>query len=193
MSVLKNRRWLIEFGVVCLVPIVLLGVFLMQTLKSNVEGRAISNAQEQARLVTDIGIATTLSGVDDLSGGLSAPQGQALDRQLATIRKGNNIDQAILRSRDGKVVYADDHTLLGQVHAPAGARDAQSTGHIASGVTSNAAGQQVLEVVVPLTLQAGAAAGSAQLTLPYAPILASIDRQNRKIELMLVAGLLLLW
>ncbi len=193
MRAFKTRRWLIEFGVVCLVPIVLLGVFLMQTLESNVEGRAISNAREQARLVTDVGIATTLSGLDDLTRGLSAPQQQALDGQLASIRKGNNIETAVLRSRDGRVVYADDHSLIGQLHAPSGAREASGTGTITSGVTTTAKGMQVLEVFVPLTLQPGAVAGSVELALPYGPIVASIDRQDSKIELMLVAGLLLLW
>jgi diguanylate cyclase (GGDEF)-like protein len=184
---------LIEFGVVCLVPIVLLGVFLMQTLKSNVEGRAIANAREQARLVTDIGISSTLSSVDDLSRGLTAQQQQALDRELTTIRKGNNIERTVVRDRDGRVVYADDHSLVGQLHPPAGARKALATETIASDVALDASGRKVLEVYVPLDLQAGTATGSAELTLPYAPIAASMDRQNSKIELMLIAGLLLLW
>ena len=48
LSVFQKRRWLIEFGVVCLIPIVLLGFFLLETLKSNVESRAIAGAREQA-------------------------------------------------------------------------------------------------------------------------------------------------
>ena len=58
MSVFQKRRWLIEFGVVCLIPIALLGLFLFQTLKSNVEGRALAKPREQARLVADVGVAT---------------------------------------------------------------------------------------------------------------------------------------
>jgi len=83
MSFFQKRRWLVEFGVVCLVPIVLIGLFLMQTLKSNVEGRALSNAREQARLVADVGLSTPLAGVDDLSRGLTTGQLQDVDRQLA--------------------------------------------------------------------------------------------------------------
>ena len=45
MSVFQKRRWLIEFGLVCLIPIVLVGMFLLQTLKANVESRAIANAR----------------------------------------------------------------------------------------------------------------------------------------------------
>ncbi|MEA2443467.1 MAG: diguanylate cyclase [Thermoleophilales bacterium] len=191
MSFFQKRRWLVEFGVVCLVPIVLIGWFLMQTLKSNVSGRAISNAREQARLVTDVGLSTPLAGVSDLSHGLTPGQQQALDRELATIRQGNGIERAMLRNRDGKVVYADDHSLVGQSKAPAGAADA-ANGNIVSSI-GNGPNGKVLDVFVPLALGAGPASGSAELWLPYAPIAATIDRQNGKIELMLIAGLVLLW
>src|SRR5439155_1333985 len=88
MSFFQKRRWLVEFGVVCLVPIVLIGLFLMQTLQSNVEGRALSNAREQARLVADVGLSTPLAGVDDLSHGLTTGQLQDVDRQVSSIRSG---------------------------------------------------------------------------------------------------------
>jgi diguanylate cyclase (GGDEF)-like protein len=192
MSVLQKRRWLIEFGLVCLVPIVLIGLFLMQTLKSNVEGRATANAHEQARLVTDVGLAAPLAGVDDLTRGLTPAQQQALDRQLTTIRAGNNIEQLVLRNREGRTIYADDHSRIGQTRAPAGARTAATTGQITSTRATSPNGQ-VLELFVPLKLAGGPAAGSAELWLPYAPIADSIARQTGKIKLMLFAGLFLLW
>src|SRR5436190_8350701 len=110
MSFFQKRRWLVEFGVVCLVPIVLIGLFLMQTLKSNVQGRALSNAQEQARLVADVGLGTPLAGIEDLSNGLSGAQMQALDPQLTSISRQNNVQRAILRNRIGRIVYADDRS-----------------------------------------------------------------------------------
>jgi diguanylate cyclase (GGDEF)-like protein len=191
MSFFQKRRWLVEFGVVCLVPIALIGVFLLQTLKSNVEARAIANAQAQARLVTDVGLATPLEGLDDLSGGLTSGQQLALDRQLATIRQGNGLQRALIRNPAGHVVWADDHSLIGQASAPAGAHEA-AYGTITSSVASSPKGE-VLRLFVPLRLGAGAPAGSAELWLPYAPITASIENQNGKIKLMLIAGLVLLW
>jgi diguanylate cyclase (GGDEF)-like protein len=191
MSFFQKRRWLVEFGIVCLIPIVLIGVFLMQTLKANVSGRAIANAREQARLVANVGLGTPLAGTDDLSHGLSAGQQQDLDRQLATIRQGNGLARAVIRNRDGRVVYADDHSMIGQMKPPQGARDAVF-GTISSSVANGPSGQ-VLEVFVPLLTSPGPAVGSAELWLPYAPIAASIDRQDGKIQLMLIAGLVLLW
>jgi diguanylate cyclase len=192
MSFFQKRRWLIEFALVCLIPIVLIGMFLLQTLQSNVRGRAISNAVEQARLVTNVGFATPLAGTDDLSRGLSGVQQSALDRQLSTIRLSNGIDRVVLRNREGRVIYADDHSMVGQLRAPAGARTASSIGSITSQVATGPSGK-ALNVFVPIKHGAGPALGSAELSLPYAPIAASIDRQNSKIKLMLIAGLVLLW
>src|SRR5436190_18670898 len=191
MSFFQKRRWLVEFGVVCLVPIVLIGLFLMQTLKSNVEGRALSNAREQARLVADVGLSTPLAGVDDLSRGLTTGQLQDVDRQLASIRSGNTLQRALIRNREGRVVYANDHSLIGQTNAPAGARNA-ALGAISSTLTSSGQGK-MLDVFVPLNIPGSPGAGSAELRFPYGPIAASISSQNSKIELMLFAGLVLLW
>src|SRR5881397_3379911 len=191
MSFFQKRRWLVEFGVVCLVPIVLIGLFLMQTLKSNVEGRALSNAREQARLVADVGLSTPLAGVDDLSRGLTTGQLQDVDRQLAAIRSGNTLQRALIRNREGRVVYANDRSLIGQANAPAGARTA-TLGAISSSVISTAQGR-TLDVFVPINIPGAPGAGSAELQFPYAPIAASISSQSSKIELMLIAGLVLLW
>src|SRR5215212_10257313 len=121
MSVFQKRRWLIEFGVVCLIPIVLIGVFLLQTLSTNVESRAIANAREQARLVAAVGFQNQLAGVDDLSRGLSGAQQAALDDQLTVVRAGSGVSRVVIRNRSGRAVYADDHSLIGRNAAPGGA------------------------------------------------------------------------
>ena len=192
MSVFQKRRWLIEFGVVCLIPIVLLGVFLLQTLTSNVEGRASANAQEQARLVTDIGLATPLAGEDDLTRGLTGEQQQELDHQIAKVQSGNGVERIVLRNREGRIVYADDHSLIGQVNQADGANNALM-GNIQSGVASTPTGKKVMQVFVPLKLGGGPALGSAELWLPNEPIAASVARQTHKIQVMVFAGLLFLW
>jgi diguanylate cyclase (GGDEF)-like protein len=191
MSFFQKRRWLVEFGVVCLVPIVVIGLFLMQTLKSNVEGRALSNAREQARLVADVGLSTPLAGVDDLSHGLTSAQLQDIDRQLAAIQAGNSLQGALIRNREGRVVYASDRSLIGQGNPPADARNA-TLGAISSALASTPHGK-MLYVYVPIKVAGAPASGSAELRFPYAPIAASIDSQDGKIKLMLIAGLLLLW
>src|SRR3954467_11906107 len=158
MSFFQQRRWLVECGVVCLIPIVLLGMFLMQTLQSNVKGRAIANASEQARLVADVGLRSAPTRTDDLARGPRGPQQAALDRQLDTVREGNNVQRVILRNREGRTVYADDRSLVGQLTPPDGTR-AALVGKIASNVASSPEGK-VLQVFVPVRLAPGAASGT---------------------------------
>src|SRR3954454_24311264 len=147
MSFFQKRRWLVEFGVVCLVPIVLIVLFLMQTLKSNVQGRARSNAREQARLVADRRLSSPRAGLRHLSAGLTSAQQQAIDRQLSTIQSGNTLQRAIIRNREGRVVYANDRSLIGQAGASAGARNA-AIGAISSTISSTPQGK-MLDVYVP--------------------------------------------
>ena len=192
MSVFQKRRWLIEFGLVCLVPIILLGLFLLSTLKSNVETRAIADAREQARLVANVGVASQLGGIADLRAGLTAGQQAALDRNLETIRTGSGVAHVVVRDRTGRTVYADDHSRIGKKDAPSGAGDALG-GTTVSGVAVADDGSDVLDVFVPLSLGQSTPAGSVELGLPYSTIKAGIARQTHRIELMLFLGLFVLW
>jgi diguanylate cyclase (GGDEF)-like protein len=192
MSVFQKRRWLIEFGLVCLIPVVLLGLFLFSTLKSNVESRAIASATEQARLVSDVGVAGPLAGVQDLGHGLTAGQQAALDHNLATIRSGSGVARVVVRDRSGRTIYADDHSLIGKSSAPGGAAAAVD-GSTVSAVTFAGDAGEVLSVFVPLKLGAATPVGSAEIGLPYGPIQESIASQNSRIRLMLILGLFVLW
>ena len=55
-NVKQKRRWLIEFGLISLVPMILLGIFLSQTLGSQARERAIASARAEARLVSDLAL-----------------------------------------------------------------------------------------------------------------------------------------
>src|SRR3954470_24713520 len=181
-----------EFGLVCLIPIVLLGFFLLSTLKSNVETRAIANAREQARLVADVGVAGQLAGVDDISRGISGGAQIALDHNLKTIRSASGVSRVVVRNRNGRTVYADDHSLIGKSAAPSGAAAALD-GTIVSGVTFAGDAGQVLAVFVPLKVKGAAPIGWVDTGLPYGRVQGSIARQTHRIQLMLFLGLLVLW
>src|SRR3954471_19902349 len=124
MSIFQKRRWMIELGLVCLIPVVLLGLFLFSTLKSNIQTRAIADARERAQLVAQVGVSGPLDGVHDLTHGLTAQQQAALDRNLETIRSGSGLARVVIRNRTGRTIYADDHSLIGKSAAPGGAGDA---------------------------------------------------------------------
>ncbi len=190
----QKRRWLAEFGLVCLLPIVLLGLFVQFALTKNVEGRALGTGRDQARLVTQVSFDVPLQGVD-ISHGISPSQEQTLDSQLAAVRAGNELSRVIVRNTHGTVVYADDHTLIGQTSVQSTGATAALGNDIASNVvTEPAVGQKVLQVFVPLHLNGSAPpTGSAELWLPYAPIQAQINSEKHTLDLILLLGLTLLW
>jgi diguanylate cyclase (GGDEF)-like protein len=189
----QQRRWLIEFGLLCLVPIILLGLFLQNTLQKNVESRAIGNAREQARLVNDLGFRVPLSARTDLDGGLTKDERGKLDSGLAEIRRGNGISRVAVRDRDGRTIYSDDPSTIGRTAgASQGARSALDGVMTSERSTDSRAGD-VLKVFLPLSLSDSQPAGATELWLPYGPIASSIDRQSGRIRMVLGFGLFFLW
>jgi len=124
-----------------------------------------------------------------------APLPLALSAFLAVVMVVHfAVARVILRNRDGRVVYADDHSLIGQTGAPSGVRAALD-GAIPSDVIAAppGGGGQVLQLFVPLRFGSAPAVGSAEIWLPYAPIAAQISSQSHQIDFALAVGLLLLW
>jgi diguanylate cyclase (GGDEF)-like protein len=201
-SVKEKRRWLIEFALVSLVPVVLIGVFLGQAIHSHARAHAIDGAQDRARVVGDLVVRRPLRSDSDVSRALSAAEQDGLDRAIADVRSGTDVVRVSLRDRSGAIVYSDDHSLIGaSAGEPPGAQGAVS-GKVVSKVNdlskdpanTDAALGRVLQVFVPLRLGSSSApAGSIEVWLPYGPIARQVESETRTLYIKLVAGLLLLW
>ena len=50
-SVQQKRRWLIEFGLASLIPMIVLGLVLSSTLKSTVRSHELTSARQNAQVV----------------------------------------------------------------------------------------------------------------------------------------------
>ncbi|TML79543.1 MAG: hypothetical protein E6G07_07525 [Actinobacteria bacterium] len=159
-GVKEKRRWLIEFGLISLVPIVILGLFLGQAIRSHASGRVIAATRDQSQLVGNLAFRRVLHSGRDLARGIGPDQEAALDRALASARQGTDLARAILRDRAGTIVYADNHELIGsRGRAPAEAEAALNGGSISKvGDLSRDASAQdsalgrVLDVFVPMRL-----------------------------------------
>ncbi|MEA2397336.1 MAG: hypothetical protein QOK25_892 [Thermoleophilaceae bacterium] len=201
-SVKEKRRWLIEFALVSLVPVVLIGVFLGQAIHSHARAHAIDGAQDRARVVGDLVVRRPLRSDSDVSRALSAAEQDGLDRAIADVRSGTDVVRVSLRDRSGAIVYSDDHSLIGaSAGEPPEAQGAVS-GKVVSKVNdlskdpanTDAALGRVLQVFVPLRLGSSSApAGSIEVWLPYGPIARQVESETRTLYIKLVAGLLLLW
>jgi hypothetical protein len=71
-SVKQKRRWLIEFGLASVMPVLLLGLVLGQAIRSHAESRAVGSAQHKAQLVGDLAVQRTLEPGVDLARGITA-------------------------------------------------------------------------------------------------------------------------
>jgi len=202
-GVKEKRRWLIEFGLISLVPIVILGLFLGQAIRSHASGRVIAATRDQSQLVGNLAFRRVLHSGRDLARGIGPDQEAALDRALASARQGTDLARAILRDRAGTIVYADNHELIGsRGRAPAEAEAALNGGSISKvGDLSRDASAQdsalgrVLDVFVPMRLGGSRSAivGSLELAVPYSGIAAQVKRDTHSMYVMLGLGLFLLW
>src|SRR3954447_9301895 len=198
-SVQQKRRWLIEFGLASLIPMIVVGLVLSTTLKSTIRKHEISSARQDAQVVAYVAVQNVL-GSDDLSRGLTGTQQSALDRALNQVQGGTQVERTILRNREGRIVYADDHSLVGKLQPGGGEVRSALNGDIVSRVAaggqlgdSNDTGQ-MLDVYLPVRASsAETPAGTVELWLPYAPISARVTSAAHTFYAYLVMGLLFAW
>ncbi len=207
-----RNRWrklglLGHFSVVSLVLIAVLGVALAQLLRSQIDNRALRNAEQSAEQVARIGIQPQLSP-EDLERGLAPQRLRDLDAAVREDLSTGNLAGLRVWNRDGRVVYADEGTLVGQQLQPSEGLRTALNGTTSShkeaaeeaeeetaedGEAATFEGE-LLEVYVPLTFPGDARpAGAFELYLPYAPVAATISDDTRSLYLVLLGGLLLLY
>ena len=199
-SVKQKRRWLIEFGLVSLVPVLLVGLFLGQAIRSSISGSVVDAASDRAQAVADLEVQRALGAHLDPGGGIAQSQQDALDRYFQAARARGDVAHVVLRSRSGTIGYADNHSVIGDGStAPSEAHDALA-GAVASQVTDSngdaggAARGRVLRVFAPLrTKPSDRPNGSLELWVPYEPIAARITSRTHGLYWLLGGGLFSLW
>ncbi|HEU0023669.1 MAG TPA: EAL domain-containing protein [Thermoleophilaceae bacterium] len=191
-----------HFSVLSLVLIALLGLFLANLLRSQIDDRAISNAQQSAEQIARIGIQRYVSPIQ-LRDGLAREQYNALDKAVRADLNTGSLKGVRIWSREGRILYADDPLLVGQEVEPSGGLRTALEGETSShkevpeaehGGGEPALSEELLEVYVPLNFSGDARpAGAFELYLPYAPVAAAIREDTRSLYLALAAGLALLY
>ena len=200
-NVKQKRRWLIEFGLVSLVPMMLLGIFLTQTLGSQARERAIASARAEARLVSDLALRRVVG--DDLEPGdaVTSEAQIELDRSVASTRAGTDVARLTIRDKSGTIVWADDRLMVGEGQAPHEAGDALLGNSVSKVVdlSKNPQGNDaslgsVLQVFVPLrSTPGGPPTGTAEVWIPYAGIASQVQEHTRTLYYAIGFGLLMVW
>src|SRR4051794_10549139 len=192
-SVKQKRRWLIEFALASLVPIVVVGLFLGEAIHSQAKTRATAMARQEAQMVGDVAFRRVLGPGTDLTRGLSGQQLVDLDSALESARQGADVTHATLRDRAGTVVYSDDHLLLGKVSAQTETRSAIN-GETVSKITDASDDPanpgvhvgRVLQVWLPMRLASPTAppTGALELWIPYSAVEHQVASQSNTLMAM---------
>jgi diguanylate cyclase (GGDEF)-like protein len=187
-----------QFSLLSLVLIVLLGGVLATVLESQIERRALANAEQIARVTAQVGVAPRLVSRD-----LRRPMSQLRLSQIDTELRQSGLGDVglqrvkIFNSR-GELVYSDDRKLIGENEITSDKlREALGGGLVSDvehGTDDTGAGGQVLEVYTPLRLSAGVGVeGALEIYLSYDSVAAAAKREKRTLYLFLGIGFALLY
>ncbi len=194
-----------QVALLSLVPIIVLGLVLAKVLQTQIVQRTLADSGQSAQLVARLGIQPRLTP-RDLRDGLSAQGIHALDEQLRARSVTSDLARIKIWNNRGRIVYSDDHALIGRSPGAEGDNDLQDalagepdpaevvTPSLHSETASEVGLGRLVEVYVPLRFsRAGPPAGAFEIYLSYKPIAAAIGHDERTIALVVGLGLALLW
>src|SRR3954452_2548808 len=181
-----------RFTVLSALAVIIMGFSLAEILKGQVQERALDNAAQQADLIARFGIQPQLADTD-----LGQPMAvEAIDAIDALLRAGyatDKVEGVSIINPQGRVVYSSDYEQIGRTIKDDGLAPALR-GHQVTHLEKDARGRAIVDADVPLRLtDDGAIGGSLEARLSYAPTAATIERDTRRLYLVLSLGLLALW
>jgi diguanylate cyclase (GGDEF)-like protein len=188
-----KRRWLIEFGVVSLVPIIVLGLIVAQSMRSSIRDRAIDRAEQESVVVSKLAIEPQLAP-PDMDRELPHEKRARITTALTEGSLGRRVVQVSVRNRAGRVIYSTDDGTVGRTAPPTLQSKRALEGHVAAGPQPDGEGGRVVATFVPLHLPGDVKpAGVASIWTDYAPVAAAVADDSRRTLAILVAGLSALW
>lgn len=187
-----------QVALLTLIPILIFGFFLTRWLQQQVMERALNDARQSTELVARTGIQPGLTE-QDFTKGFTPQAIRALDTRLSDIQD-LNLARSVIWNSQGKIIYSDDHSLIGSTQpistalaqAIAGqAPNAQLVTQKASGISGVG---PLIRSYTPLRLKAtGPSAGALELYFFYDPIAGSVSFASATITLIVYGALALIW
>jgi diguanylate cyclase (GGDEF)-like protein len=189
-------RFALASGAAFLVLALVLGVVETRQIRS----RALEGATESATLLAQVGVQSHLAP-NDMIDGLDRAQLADLDQVFSAGVQGGHIARVKLWSPTGQVVYSDDHSLIGRTFPLSDdlkeALDGKASSDVSSLTEAENVGEKsfgkLLEVYLPLRFASGTPAGVFEMYVPYQPIAHVITSDTRRLYLIIIVGLALLW
>lgn len=185
------------YAAVTFVPVVVLGIVLAISFRSDANQRGLAEGRSEAALIAQTAVEPRLDG-RPLSAGLSRAETGDMQRLVARAVGTHDVLRLRLRDLTGAVVFSDDHSGLGDgddddddaVTAAHGTVVAHLTRLNSDSNDRGARGVTSVEVYRPLN--AGSPThqvGVLEIYLPYAPIARDVDGGLHRLYLELGLGL----
>ena len=192
----------VVFGVSSLLVVSLVAVGLHGVLRTMIVDRAVQDTVRSSQFVTRVALEPLL-GAAAARGALEDGEIERADAAVASGLQGRVLSRLKVFGRDGRIVYSDDHRLIG-TGGPASARlrgvmDGDRPDHHAADTAqadhrSEGGLGALMEVYVPLHRPGAAGVvGAAELYVPFDPVEADIAADTRRLVGFLLGGLALLW
>jgi diguanylate cyclase (GGDEF)-like protein len=202
---LRSTSLVARFGVLSLVLTVALGVVLSSVLNKAIADRAREQVEWAALVTVRLGLQPQLTRAD-LGGGFDPDE---LDRVQEAVQDADEnyragghsltaLDPVALKifNAEGRIVYADDHDLIGN-HSDSDSLNAALSGEVVSEFAGGledgegtAGDRQLLEVYVPIQYDGTRSpSGAMELYLPYDAVAAAVRDDVRTITLVLAGSL----
>ncbi|MDQ3867571.1 MAG: EAL domain-containing protein [Actinomycetota bacterium] len=197
---LRRPGHVATFGLVSLVPIVVIGLVLAHFLRAQVRARALQQATTATSLIARVGIQPRLTR-EAMEEGLSIIRLTDLDVAIQT-GPGADIARVKIWNKDREIVYSDDHSLIGRTFPPSEDLEEAFDGEVKSEMSNldDAENEgerglgELLEVYVPFRFEGSREPdGVFEVYLPYRPIAAAVAKDTRTLYLLLLAGLAVLY
>jgi len=183
------------------VPVIGLALSLGHYLQNRIEDRALDEASRAAELVAELGIQPQLTPLD-MRRGLTSARVAEVDQSVQTALDEARVVAIRVWNPKGWVVYAEDRALIGKTYPRSHELKEALSGLVAVEVSELGQDaedstvlrhQKVLEVYVPLRFGATDPKGAFEISLPYAPIAATVREETRTVYLILFAGFAFLY
>jgi diguanylate cyclase (GGDEF)-like protein len=192
-----------QVALLSLLPMIALGLILAHVLQGQVVDRTLTDASRSARVIARLGVQPTLTPAT-LKNGLEKAQVEDLDNRLGEPSVGQDLARIKVWNAAHRIVYSEDHSLIGRSPEPSDDLEAALEGHPQgaqlvnptkdSETASEVGLGELIEVYVPLRFtSAGPPAGAFEIYLSYKPVAAAVQRDKRTIVLLIAIGLALLW
>ncbi|MCU1379163.1 MAG: diguanylate cyclase/phosphodiesterase [Acidimicrobiales bacterium] len=191
-------RLFLTYAAISLVPVLVLGLVLAATYRSEARRRGLAAGRAEAALVARTAVEPLLDGTP-LGSGLSDEEQSHMGQLTTRALRDGDLLRLRLRSLTGRVVFAEEADQVGlpgtheSLDAAEGRVVAKLT-HLETDQLSSVASPAAVEVYLPLVAgEPARRVGVLEIYLPYAPINADVSAGLQSLYKSLAAGLLLLW